>query len=258
MIADQSKFCKLKYNINAKSKSQSIKIDDDKILSSKLIPKNTTICECEPIISYYRLSKPSSLPLALNLIPNDDIFQILTNIRNLKMYPNLEEDMTSGLKQLVSDEQSISKLIKQPKHAVQVYLKYNHFNNDNNSYLYLLASKFNHSCKPNCSWKITDGLIKITSLRNILPFEECTIPYIDLENFELNKISRQNIILDSYGFVCKCKECIIIPIDKCYVCNNKDNLLSCSTCKNILYCGKDCQRLHWSIHKINCNKNFDK
>lgn len=257
MSSEQSKFCKLKYNINAKNTSQCIKIDDDKILASELILANTIICECEPIVSYYKLSKPSSLPLALNLIPDDESFQILTNIQKLNIYPSLEKDMISGLKHIdkLSNDELICKLIKQPKNAIQVYLKYNHFDNDNNRYLYLLASKFNHSCTPNCSWTITDGLIKITSLQKILPSEECTISYLDFSKSDLSKKSRQNIILDNYDFVCKCKECIIIPTDKCFVCN-KNSLLSCSICKNIFYCGKECQRSHWSVHKITCNKEL--
>jgi hypothetical protein len=262
MNRSKSKFCKLKYNINAKNTLNHIKIDNDKIIASELILKNTIICVCEPIISYYRPNKLSSKSLlsALNLVPNDEIYQILTNIWDFKMYPLKEEDMLSGLKKLYEgsnpDNISMSELIKQPQHVIQVYLKYNHFNGNNNRYLYLLASKFNHSCNPNCRWEISNGIIEIISLREILPFEECTISYIDIENFHLTNttIERQDIIMENYDFICKCKECITISIDKCFVCNNINNLLSCSKCKNIYYCGKDCQRLHWSIHKNTCNK----
>jgi hypothetical protein len=261
-----SKLAKLKYNIDAKNSSKHIKINNnDKILAFELISKNEEICICEPIISYYRTtegynSDSKSLLLALNLQSINEILQILKNIWSFQLYPSLEEDMILGLRELYKSgnptDEFISKIFKQPEHIIQVYIKYNHFNVDNNRYLYLLASKFNHSCNPNCDWKIENGIIKITSLRKILPSEECTISYMGIKEFTSIKssIERQNIILNNYSFICKCKECINIPIDKCFVCDNRNNLLSCSKCKNIFYCGKDCQLLHWSIHKHNCTK----
>lgn len=261
-----SKLAKLKYNIDAKNSSKHIIIDNnDKILAFELISKNEEICICEPIISYYRTaegynSDPKSLLLALNLQSTDNILQILNKLSNFKLYPNSEEHMILGLRELYKSgnptEEFINELIKQPEHIIKVYIKYNHFNVDNNRYLYLLASKFNHSCNPNCNWKIENGIITIFSLKEILSLEECTISYMGIKEFTLIKssIERQNIILNNCSFICKCKECIYIPIDKCFVCDNRNNLLSCSKCKNIFYCGKDCQRLHWSIHKYSCNK----
>jgi hypothetical protein len=258
-----SKSSKLKYNINAKNSSKHIKIDnDDKIIAFESISKNEEICISEPLISYYRPNEcnSKSLLLSLNLLSTQNLNDILGKIWDFKLYPASIENMELGLKELYKSDKPtdeiINSLFKQAEHIIHVYLRYNHFNIDNNRYLYLLASKFNHSCDPNCDWKIKDGIIKITSLREILPYEECTISYIGLNSLYSIKstIERQNIILKNCCFICQCKQCIKIPTDKCFVCKNKTNLSSCAKCKNIFYCGKECQLLHWSLHKYSCNK----
>lgn len=34
---------------------------------------------------------------------------------------------------------------------------------------------------------------------------------------------------------------------------NGDGLLSCSRCRKVKYCSRQCQRIHWAIHKAECN-----
>lgn len=41
---------------------------------------------------------------------------------------------------------------------------------------------------------------------------------------------------------------------RCAVCKEKDNLQRCGRCGSIYYCSKDCQKAHWSRHKIVCSQ----
>lgn len=43
----------------------------------------------------------------------------------------------------------------------------------------------------------------------------------------------------------------------CIVCNNFNNLKHCGKCKIVLYCDRNCQMQHWSIHKKECVTNND-
>jgi hypothetical protein len=43
------------------------------------------------------------------------------------------------------------------------------------------------------------------------------------------------------------------PIRKCRVCKAKSTT-RCSRCKNVYYCGVECQTKHWKEHKKNCTK----
>lgn len=40
----------------------------------------------------------------------------------------------------------------------------------------------------------------------------------------------------------------------CATCTEENATKTCSSCKKTYYCDKDCQRLHWFVHKKACNK----
>ncbi|KAJ8940316.1 hypothetical protein NQ318_014390 [Aromia moschata] len=40
--------------------------------------------------------------------------------------------------------------------------------------------------------------------------------------------------------------------ERCDFCFKKADLLKCSVCRYVYYCGRGCQREGWSIHKIEC------
>jgi len=103
-----------------------------------------------------------------------------------------------------------------------VNMKYmiNSFGDETHKYLYLLGSKFNHSCQPNCSWEIdNDGQLIITTIKPIAESKECFIDYygVSLLKYEdgtqlisLNQLEqRRNYILKKSGkFHCKCSYCL--------------------------------------------------
>lgn len=41
---------------------------------------------------------------------------------------------------------------------------------------------------------------------------------------------------------------------RCAVCGAGGNLKKCSRCKAVSYCGADCQRAHWAVHKRSCRQ----
>lgn len=47
---------------------------------------------------------------------------------------------------------------------------------------------------------------------------------------------------------------IVAQSDKCWKCQKETDLKSCSRCKAVWYCGKDCQTADWPRHKKTCNK----
>ena len=59
---------------------------------------------------------------------------------------------------------------------------------------------------------------------------------------ENTKSSENNNNLKSCGF-CQCTKC-----------DNGQNLLQCGKCKNVYYCSRKCQSVHWEKHKILCIK----
>jgi len=41
---------------------------------------------------------------------------------------------------------------------------------------------------------------------------------------------------------------------QCAVCSKNQNLMACTACRGIFYCGKDHQKEHWKTHKPTCGK----
>lgn len=73
--------------------------------------------------------------------------------------------------------------------------------------LYDRASRINHSCRPNCSWRIENASIVICAAagRTLAVDEEVTISYLATEE---TWGARQLSLFKSYDFVCMCSECV--------------------------------------------------
>ena len=85
---------------------------------------------------------------------------------------------------------------------------------ENSRGLFLIFSRFNHSCVPNLNYETTGSNIKLFAIRDISKGEELCISYIrDPYTFELNfskPPTLKNIhryLKDEYGFECKCQLC---------------------------------------------------
>lgn len=46
-------------------------------------------------------------------------------------------------------------------------------------------------------------------------------------------------------------------IRTCATCAEENPAKKCSKCRQVHYCDRECQRLHWFIHKKECNRNVE-
>lgn len=130
-------------------------------------------------------------------------------------------------------------------------------------FLFPNAAIYNHSCEPNCMYKISQTsefncvhMIAIYSRQRIRVSEECTI-YYGQTNPSSNVQVRRDVILKNHGFRCHCSRCMreSAGLDICLVCGIDKGLSRCGGCNNVQYCSKKCQVFHWSHgHKEECKK----
>lgn len=249
-----SKKCDLRVDVNAKDEINKIKIiDNSKIVSTDCILKNEIICISDPLLSFNYNKTTENVLAALSLL-YQDVYNELVRICCDYFYPREIDDIIKGFKNLYGhhlDDDLISKLMEQPIHMIQLYIKYNNFSQLTKRYLYNLGSKFNHSCNPNCRWEIINEKLIITAVTDINSGDECTISYWDVLNIEDVDV-RRKFIYDIAEF--NCKYCLDPhPIKRCYFCGQIRKLLSCSRCHNVFYCNKECQKQDWiKKHKFIC------
>lgn len=75
--------------------------------------------------------------------------------------------------------------------------------------VYILCSRFNHDCEPNCTYEFSDmksHTIRIISIKHIEVGDELTIIYVPhAMKFE----ERQKTLARKFGFECKCSRCVL-------------------------------------------------
>jgi len=84
---------------------------------------------------------------------------------------------------------------------------------------YVLApvmAMVNHSCLPNCSQSVGDGVVALTALRDIEEGEELSYSYVGIgvvDNDEGSSgssgSSRKSAIRNTWGFTCRCFRCVV-------------------------------------------------
>jgi hypothetical protein len=81
----------------------------------------------------------------------------------------------------------------------------NGFCRDEGSYLYYLASNYNHDCLPNAVWDINDEATLIVKvIQEIKEGEEITLPYFDGVG---TAEERRRTTKDIWRFTCECQSC---------------------------------------------------
>jgi len=77
--------------------------------------------------------------------------------------------------------------------------------------LYYQISMLNHSCNPNCVWSWVQGDYRrkvVRAVKTIKKGEEVVANYVDTEEFNFgSREHRRSVLVDKFGFVCKCTEC---------------------------------------------------
>jgi hypothetical protein len=143
--------------------------------------------------------------------------------------------------------------------------------------VYLGASRFNHSCLPNCTFVRDGDRLVVTAHAEIEPDAECTIDYLSegsertihsvVTNTNPSGERRRAHILARRGFDCACHLCVRQacehrpPIAKTRACDACSAVLvgdifsRCSRCKIAYCCDAACQKRHWKLHhKVYCRR----
>ncbi|KAG7396409.1 hypothetical protein PHYBOEH_002277 [Phytophthora boehmeriae] len=75
--------------------------------------------------------------------------------------------------------------------------------------LFLSACRMEHNCAPNCSFTTFDSMLWMTAIRPIAPGDALSIDYGNF--FYRPTPERQASLFESYGFVCTCEACVLLP-----------------------------------------------
>ncbi|RQM11696.1 hypothetical protein DD237_004291 [Peronospora effusa] len=75
--------------------------------------------------------------------------------------------------------------------------------------LFLSACRMEHNCMPNCSFTTFDSTLWMTAIRPIALGDALSIDYGNF--FYRPTPERQESLLASYGFMCKCEACMVMP-----------------------------------------------
>ena len=84
-------------------------------------------------------------------------------------------------------------------------LKRNMFKFHNTPGICFIATRMNHSCNPNINYKVVGNEIIFKTIKPIYKNDEIFDSYID---YHLPKRARRKLLLERYGFYCKCTKCM--------------------------------------------------
>jgi hypothetical protein len=232
---------------------------ENKVITKSSIPSDQFVCMCYPVITYYQSPEMTgeSLFTALSLKPSSYFEKIMSHL--FQLYPREEDDMLKSFSRICPSSNitldMAKQMIRQREHIIMSYCYHNAFSVDDQWYLYIEASRFNHSCDPNCEWEIVDNVLSIKSVKQINDGDELTISYgvdgdynRDVEGYT-NGCIRRNYLMKLH-FYCQCPLCI----NRCNTCDNVNPNNKCSTCKLVKYCSRECQIKDWKDHKALCKR----
>jgi hypothetical protein len=224
------------------------------------IKKGMIIYEGLPLFTFECIDDNEDLAESLSKC---DILDHLLAETERKLYPN-DNQIIYNLygKQGIDMNAMEGNMLKGHLLAGKVF--YNGFSlNNGKDGVYIKASKFNHSCKPNCFVIAEDELLIIRAIRDICPGEELTHCYIKECLVEKSREVRQAFLSTLADFECTCNLCTGkekegLKSVNCYpFCDNCGleiaNPLRCSQCKVVKFCSRECQGELWrSGHRKTC------
>jgi len=244
------------------------------VMSCGAILAGQIVYEGFPLYSYRCCFSTSPLTLAVLALSVTERKWLADVTKNL--YPVLATDMSKMLKNRYKTE-DLSSLGLRGEYdnvaglgfTIVVRTDANKFSVGDRDFVYGIGSTFNHSCVNNCFTEFSTGnRLVIRAQRDIKQGEELTISYFSGskdDNFWINDQKIRSLaILEAADFTCKCIACMgngAKPLKchrqtsfYCIACGLEDlNKLKLCACRQVHYCGKDCQRKHWAkIHKCVC------
>lgn len=102
-------------------------------------------------------------------------------------------------------EKYLPELTKNQMILCYMKLKRNMFKFNNSPGICFIGTRINHSCDPNVTYYKDDNKLVFKTIKSINKDEELLESYI---NYDLPKSERQKLLLERYGFVCKCNKCM--------------------------------------------------
>lgn len=240
---------------------EDIAILKDGVIAIDDIPRNTNIYEGTPIMSYREHGTDDNIGLlcGVSLISKEHIRQLLDMTETL--YPRTEKDIDKCIRFLYPDldDEGIEECKTRTGDIFTSYFYFNEFETESDPKyrcLYISASMFDHSCSPNCMWQIIDKTLYINTNRNIKAGEKLTISYSRSSLSSMNRNTRRTILKDVFNFDCRCNYCTNNKThSRCILCGSEKAPFTCSRCKKVSYCSKQCQKHDWNrFHKSECTK----
>lgn len=229
----------------------SVLVGEDKAIALQTIDSGTSILTCAPALSYFRRDDDDSIGIHSSLrAMGQERLQALYH-RLSSLYPRTKQERLTHLALLHPNEPDLEDYTDDAEYAIMAFLTCNEFQigQTGNRLLYLEASKINHSCAPNATWKMGErGELTVTSSRVIAQGEEIMINYSTGLEVYPGRI-RRNHLLRGLLFYCHCERCK----DRCNFCDvQQATLKTCSKCKVVRYCSQACQKSDWPEHKSMC------
>lgn len=168
------------------------------------IPSNTIILKEKP----YNLNYPydeTYIYMLIKTFLNDPKYS--TQFLSLVPIKLDLEDKTFISYDLLKDghEKHLPQLTKDQMVLYYMKLKRNMFKFDNSPGICFIGTRINHSCDPNVTYYKDGDVLVFKTIKSINKDEELFESYID---YELPREVRQEMLLDRYGFVCKCNKCM--------------------------------------------------
>jgi hypothetical protein len=218
---------------------------------------------------------------AIASLPPDVQKQLLEALEPL--YPHTEDELRHVLARMhgcapTVHTQALDEMASQLPYAVSAALVMNALpvgsTGGTDFGVHLGASRFHHSCLPNCTFVREGDLLVVTAHADIESDVECTIDYFSdggdrtIHNVVTTSDSkgeqRRAHILAERGFECACELCIRqlcelrlakVVASSCSACSaalDVDSFLRCSRCRTVSYCDTACQKRHWRTYKKEC------
>lgn len=189
------------------------------VVATRLIPAGSIILKEEAILTVPDpLTKGISLDFITNIVDHYTRLPAAMRQRVLDLYAYTRPVQESHIRDFLSTASSDCKLTEaQVNFVIRLHSVFatNSFEKTTPSHgsLYLGASRFNHSCLPNCDYDHTSKdnftIITVCSSRDIQPEEEITVPYINIYE---SRDQRRDLTKLVWGFLCNCPACDVTDL----------------------------------------------
>ncbi|KAH8774477.1 hypothetical protein F5883DRAFT_390965, partial [Diaporthe sp. PMI_573] len=183
------------------------------VVATRLIPSGSIVLQEDATLTLPSPPAPRTLESLLNLVSQyvDCSAEVRHSILSLHAYNRPKDD--NDIRSLLAADNGDCQLTEQQVNLIlclNSILTTNNFDDTAPSAcsLYLEASRFNHSCVPNCDYGHTSdenrATITIRASREIQPDEEICVSYLINHEPRDKRMAETKL---SWGFECNCPAC---------------------------------------------------